>query len=117
MERSSHYIMLVRLQNDHTAKRFAMVSSKRSVRFRHSFAGRPPGVTEPRWPNTTRSGFATSMDVFFCEQASPWQRGSNENSDGLLEWSRKVGLGNRTLCGGGCVGAVLVWAEVAENAL
>ena len=76
--------MLVRLQNDHTAKRFAMVSSKRSVRFRHSFAVRPPGVTEPRWPNTTRSGFATTMDVFFCEQASPWQRGSNENSDGLL---------------------------------
>ena len=27
---------------------------------------------------------ATSMDVFFCEQASPRQHGSNDNSDGLL---------------------------------
>ena len=27
---------------------------------------------------------ATNIDVFFCEQASPRQRGSNDNSDGLL---------------------------------
>ncbi len=25
---------------------------------------------------------ATGMDVFFCEQASPWQRGSTETSKG-----------------------------------
>lgn len=24
------------------------------------------------------------MDVFFCDARSPWQRGSNENSNGLL---------------------------------
>jgi IS30 family transposase len=27
---------------------------------------------------------ATSVPVFFCEAASPWQRGSNENINGLL---------------------------------
>jgi IS30 family transposase len=27
---------------------------------------------------------ATNMDVYFCEPASPWQHGSNENTNGLL---------------------------------
>lgn len=27
---------------------------------------------------------ATNMDVYFCEPASPWQRGSNEDTNGLL---------------------------------
>jgi IS30 family transposase len=27
---------------------------------------------------------ATDMPVFFCDPASPWMRGSNENTNGLL---------------------------------
>lgn len=29
--------------------------------------------------------------VYFCDSRSPWQRGSNENANGLLEWTPKVG--------------------------
>ena len=35
---------------------------------------------------------ATDMKVYFCEPGSPWQRGTNENTNGLLDWSLKVGL-------------------------
>ena len=27
---------------------------------------------------------ALNMDIFFCEARSPWQRGSNENANGLI---------------------------------
>ena len=34
---------------------------------------------------------ATDMDVYFCDPASPWQSGSNENTNGLLaSTSRKA---------------------------
>jgi IS30 family transposase len=29
------------------------------------------------------------IPVYFCDARSPWQRGSNENTNGLLEWTPK----------------------------
>jgi IS30 family transposase len=39
------------------------------------------GVEMGRHDEFTR---ATDVPVYFCDRASPWQRGTNENTNGLL---------------------------------
>jgi len=39
----------------------------------------------------------TGIDVFFADPRSPWKRGTNENTNGLLEWTPKVGLHNQSI--------------------
>ena len=41
----------------------------------------PHGVEMGRHDEFT---LATNVPVYFCERASPWQRGTNENTNGLL---------------------------------
>ena len=44
-------------------------------------------LTWDRWTELTahkKFSLATNMDMYFCDPSSPWQRGTNENTNGLL---------------------------------
>jgi transposase, IS30 family len=84
VERTTRYVMLLHLPDGRTAEhvRDALV---------RAFADLPPtlarsltwdqGTEMSRHDEFTR---ATNIPVYFCDPASPWQRGSNENTNGLL---------------------------------
>jgi len=83
VERQSRYVMLVRLPNKetHTVVR---ALARRIRRLPHGL------VKSLTWDRGTELAahraftVATNVQVYFCDPQSPWQRGSNENTNGLL---------------------------------
>jgi IS30 family transposase len=84
VERSSRFTVLLHLSGRHTAEavRDALVQA---------LAGLPPRLRRSlTWDQGSEMALhadiahALGMPVFFCEKASPWQRPSNENTNGLL---------------------------------
>jgi IS30 family transposase len=83
-ERTSGFVLLLHLPNDHTAATVADAMS--------AAIGRLP---EQLWRSLTwdqGSEMAlhttiteqTGLPIYFCDPHSPWQRGTNENTNGLL---------------------------------
>ena len=90
VERSSRFLILQRVPYDHTADRVAILLGQAM--------GRLPALLRRSltWDQGTemarhaRFSVATGIPVFFCDPHSPWQRGSNENTNGLLrQWMPK----------------------------
>lgn len=83
VERQSRYVMLVRLPNKETHT----VTRALARRIRRLPDGLMRSLT---WDRGTELAahraltIATDVDVYFCDPQSPWQRGSNENTNGLL---------------------------------
>ncbi|MGC8512698.1 MAG: IS30 family transposase [Acidimicrobiales bacterium] len=84
VERASRFTMLVHLPGDHSAEtvRDELVKAITTLpeALRRSLAW-DQGTELARHKEIT---FATGIDIFFCDPHSPWQRGSNENTNGLL---------------------------------
>jgi IS30 family transposase len=83
VERQSRYVVLVRLPNKETHT----VVRALARRVRRLPQGLMKSLTWDRGTElTAHQAFtvATNVQVFFCDPQSPWQRGSNENTNGLL---------------------------------
>lgn len=84
VERASGYTVLVHLPGRHTAE----VTTAALIA---TFTALPPGLRRSlTWDRGTEmadhhqiSG-ATGIEIYFADPHSPWQRGSNENTNGLL---------------------------------
>jgi len=84
VERSTRYTMLVHLPGNHDAEtvRDALIATMSTLpaHLRGSLTW-DQGCEMARHKQFS---MATDMAVYFCDPASPWQRGSNENTNGLL---------------------------------
>ena len=83
VERQSRFVMLVKLPSGDT--RTVVRALTRRVRKLPKQLRR--SLTWDRGAEMTRHkefSLATDVQVYFCDPHSPWQRGSNENTNGLL---------------------------------
>jgi len=83
VERQSRYVMLVRLPNKETQT----VIRALARRIRRLPQGLMKSLTWDRGSEFAAHRvftMATNVQVYFCDPQSPWQRGSNENTNGLL---------------------------------
>jgi IS30 family transposase len=84
VERSTRFVMLLPLPDNHGAEAVekAIVTKMRELpeHLKRSLTW-DRGVEMTRHAQIT---LAADLPIYFCDPASPWQRGSNENTNGLL---------------------------------
>ena len=83
VERHSRFVMLVRIPHKGSAtvvKALSKTIQRLPQQLRRSLTW-DRGIEMNRHKDFT---IATNVQVYFCDPRSPWQRGSNENTNGLL---------------------------------
>jgi IS30 family transposase len=84
VERSTRFVLLLHLPDGHGAAQVAEAMTG-------AMAGLPAALRRSlTWDqgsemtNHAQVAAATDLEIYFCDPHSPWQRGSNENTNGLL---------------------------------
>lgn len=84
VERTTRFVMLVKIPYDRNADRVAYLLAKKMEtlpEFMRNSVTWDQGKEMARHADFT---VRTGIPVYFCDPHSPWQRGSNENTNGLL---------------------------------
>jgi len=84
VERATRYTMLVHLPGGHTAEavRDGLITTISTLPAH--LRGSLTWDQGSEMAGHKQFSMATDMAVYFCDPASPWQRGTNENTNGLL---------------------------------
>jgi transposase, IS30 family len=84
VERSSRYVVLVPLPDGRTAPHVRAALTRQLTRLPAELRRTLTWDQGKEMADHVRFSVDTNIDVYFCDPHSPWQRGSNENTNGLL---------------------------------
>src|SRR6266702_6313953 len=84
VERSSRYVILLHLPNGHGAEEVEKAITAAAQPLPESLRRSLTWDQGSEMSNHLQLKIATGLEVYFCDPHSPWQRGSNENTNGLL---------------------------------
>lgn len=84
VERSTRYLMLLHLPEDHTAEKVREAIAKAIGRLPAELRKTLTWDQGSEMAQHVRFSVESGVDVYFCDPHSPWQRGTNENTNGLL---------------------------------
>jgi IS30 family transposase len=84
VERTTRFTMLVRIPYDRTAERVALLLAKKMETLPEFLRKSITWDQGKEMAQHTEFTVSTGIPIYFCDPHSPWQRGSNENTNGLL---------------------------------
>ena len=84
VERASRFTMLVRIPYDRTAERVAALLAKKMETLPEFLRDSVPWDQGKEMARHAEFTVRTGLPIYFCDPHSPWQRGTNENTNGLL---------------------------------
>jgi IS30 family transposase len=84
VERTTRFVMLVRIPYDRNAERVAALLAKKMETLPKFMRNSVTWDQGKEMARHTEFTIRTGMPIYFCDPHSPWQRGSNENTNGLL---------------------------------
>jgi len=84
VERSSGYVMLLHLPNSHRADDVQEAMLEVMSRLPQILRRTLTWDHGKEMDNHARMAAAAQLEIFFCDPHSPWQRATNENTNGLL---------------------------------
>jgi IS30 family transposase len=84
VEHQTGFVMLLRLPDDHSALAVQDAMIAKMSRLPEMLRQTLTWDQGSEMANHAQIAAATDLDIYFCDPHSPWQRGSSENTNGLL---------------------------------
>ncbi len=84
VERTTRYVLLLHLAGDHSAPTVEAVMRKAIATLPNELMRSVTWDQGSEMANHRAITVATGVPIYFCDPHSPWMRGSNENTNGLL---------------------------------